>query len=104
GCDIPRAVGTLGLAPRELDRIIACDGGIAELGSTLAAMLGAVFIRQRYSRLVIDCNCDPLEPAAIPEERHGMAIPGNSGLGPVERYARVAAVHTPYHHAIGEEI
>ncbi len=42
-----------------MDRHIAWDIGVAGLGERLAEALDAVFIRQAYSRLVIDCNRRP---------------------------------------------
>jgi predicted N-formylglutamate amidohydrolase len=101
---VPRTLGTLGLDPPELERHIAWDIGIAALGRALAEKLDAPFIAQRYSRLVIDCNRDPLSPEANPRESDGTAIPANDGMDPAHWQMRVAAIHTPYQHAIHEEI
>jgi predicted N-formylglutamate amidohydrolase len=101
---VPQMLGTLGLDPPDLERHIGWDIGIAALGETLAEALDAPFIAQRYSRLVIDCNRDPLSPEAIPQESDGTAIPGNQGLDPAHWQMRVATIHTPYQHAIHEEI
>src|SRR5689334_7468732 len=54
GNPVPQSLGTLGLAPGELERHIAWDIGIAALGRALSERLDAPFIAQRYSRLVID--------------------------------------------------
>src|SRR5436189_6173016 len=60
GREIPRSLNGLGLQnSSDLDRHIAWDIGVANLGVALAAQLDAPFIAQRYSRLVIDCNRDP---------------------------------------------
>ena len=101
---VPRALGGLGLSDTELSRHIGWDIGIATLGEKLAAALDAVFIRQTYSRLVIDCNRDPDAPDAIPAVSDGTVVPANAALSPVARAARVAAVHAPYHAAIAAEI
>ncbi len=101
---IPGMLGTLGLAAKELKRHIAWDIGIADLGRALAATLDAPFIAQRYSRLVIDCNRDPLSPEAVPRESDGTTIPANHGMDPAHWQMRVAAIHTPYQHAIHEEL
>ena len=100
GNAIPRALGDLGLDEAERRRHIAWDIGVAGLADALAERLGAPLVRQRYSRLAIDCNRDPARADAIPEVSDGSAIPGNARLDPAAREARVAAIHAPYHAAI----
>jgi predicted N-formylglutamate amidohydrolase len=104
GRDIPRSLGDLGLPPAELDRHIAWDIGVAGYGAALSQALGATFIRQRFSRLVIDCNRDPVRPDAIPEVSDGAEIPGNRDLSPAGREARVTEIARPYHAAIAAEL
>ncbi len=104
GNAIPAALGTLGLGEVDLARHIAWDIGVAALGLRLADALDAVFIRQSYSRLVIDCNRDPESAEAIPAISDGTVIPGNAGLSDADRAGRIAAIHAPYQAAIGEEI
>ena len=104
GNAIPRALNNLGLGDDERGRHIAWDIGVAGLADALAERLGAPLVRQRYSRLVIDCNRDPARADAIPEISDGSAIPGNAGLAAAERAARVAAIHAPYHAAIAEAL
>jgi predicted N-formylglutamate amidohydrolase len=101
---IPRALGDLGVSADNLERHIAWDIGIAGLGGYLAEALGACFVRQRYSRLVIDCNRDPERADAIPARSDGVAIPGNAGPTPADRAERVAAIAAPYHAAIAAEL
>ena len=101
---MPSRLGTLGLSEPHLSRHIAWDIGVAGLGRLLAQRLGAPFIAQRYSRLVIDCNRDPGRPDSIPAVSDGTVIPGNADLKPPEREARVAQVFTPYHAAITAEL
>jgi predicted N-formylglutamate amidohydrolase len=104
GAAIPRALGDLGVAAADRARHIALDIGIQGLGATLAARIDAVFISQRYSRLVIDCNRDPAVPGAMPEVSDGTPIPANMGLADAGRAARVAEIHAPYQQAIAAEI
>lgn len=101
---VPQALGTLGLGRADLQRHIAWDIGVAELGRELADRLDAPFIAQRYSRLVIDCNRDPLSPEAVAKVSDGTVIPGNSRVLPHLWQQRAAAIHIPYQHAIHEEI
>ena len=104
GNTIPLSLGTLGLTDAEMGSHIGWDIGIGGLGERLSAALDAVFIRQTYSRLVIDCNRDPLASEAAPEVSDGTAIPGNQGLAPAARGCRIDEIHAPYHQAIATEL
>lgn len=104
GRAIPRRLAGLGLPPAALDRHIACDIGIASLGAALSQALDATFLAQRYSRLVIDCNRDPVRANSICEASDGVAVPGNRGLDAAARARRTAEVFEPYHQAIGAEL
>jgi len=55
---------------------------------------------QAYSRLVVDCNRAPDDPAIAPEVSDGTAIPANRNLAPADLAARLAEIHEPYHRAI----
>jgi len=104
GRDIPASLDDLGLSTGDLDLHVACDIGVAALGGRLANALGATFIAQRYSRLVIDCNRDPSRADAISEISDGVAVPGNRGLSAEARAARVEEIFEPYHARIAAEI
>ena len=104
GNAVPKALGSLGLSDAELSRHIGWDIGIGELGALLAERLDAVFVRQTYSRLVIDCNRSPSQPDLIAEVSDGTVVPANAGLGEADRAARFAEIHTPYQAAIAAEI
>ena len=80
GRAVPASLAGLGLGPEAMERHIAWDIGIAGLGERLASALDACFIRQTYSRLVIDCNRQPGAADAAPAVSDGTAIPGNVGL------------------------
>lgn len=104
GREVPAALGDLGVAAVEMDRHIAWDIGVAGLGARLAELLDAPFVAQRYSRLVIDCNRDPVRPDACPEVSDGTTIPANVGLSRRDRQARVDEIFQPYHDAIAAEL
>jgi predicted N-formylglutamate amidohydrolase len=104
GNALPRALGSLGLPPAERERHIAWDVGIGGLGRYLADALGAVLIRQTYSRLVVDCNRPPGMPASIPEVSEITPIPGNVGLSEADKAARARAIFAPYHARIDAEL
>ena len=104
GRAIPRSLGRLGLPEAETVRHIAWDIGIGAVGQYLSPQLDAALIRQRYSRLVIDCNRDPSVPSSIPEVSETTEIPGNRGLTDGDRAARVEAIFRPYHDRISEAL
>ncbi len=87
-----------------MDRHIAWDIGVAGLGERLGAALNACFIRQTYSRLVIDCNRRPEAADAIPPVSDGVAIPGNVGLDPAAIDARRREIYQPYQDQIAAEL
>jgi predicted N-formylglutamate amidohydrolase len=101
---IPRALGRLGVAETELTRHIAWDIGIAGVAARVADALGAMLIRQNYSRLVIDCNRPPDVPTSVPEMSERTAIPGNVGLSATDRTARIESIFRPYHKQIEAEL
>lgn len=87
----------LGIAPDLLDKHIAVDIGAAAVTLELAAILGAPAILATVSRLVIDLHRAADHPGLVPIDSDGHAIPGNVG---VDRTARIARFHAPYHQAI----
>lgn len=104
GQAIPQALGDLGLPPGAIDRHIGWDIGIAGVARELAARLDAWTILQAYSRLVVDCN-RPLEsPTLIVEASDGTGVPGNTGLDPAARTARILDIFLPYHAKIVEAL
>jgi predicted N-formylglutamate amidohydrolase len=83
-----------------MDRHIAWDIGVAGLGQRLAQRLGACFIRQSYSRLVIDCNRKPGAADSTPASCDGQAVRGNMGLSAGDVAARRQAIYDPYQAAV----
>jgi predicted N-formylglutamate amidohydrolase len=100
GRAIPRRLRRLGLQPEALDLHIAWDIGVAGLGARLAKTLDAAFIRQTYSRLVIDCNRQPGAADWAPAVSDGVVVPGNRALTPADLAARREAIYDPYHDRI----
>jgi predicted N-formylglutamate amidohydrolase len=97
---VPRSLAGLGLDPGALSEHIAWDPGAAEVARRLAAHIDAPLVLSGYSRLVIDCNRPPANPGSIAAESAGVPVPGNRGLSPEARAARVAAFFAPYHAAV----
>lgn len=104
GGAIPAALGDLGLSEEERQRHIAIDIGVEALGKALAERLGAVFLSQTYSRLVVDCNRAPEDPGWVAEESDGTVVPGNFAPSMADRAARRVAIYEPYHTAIADEL
>lgn len=101
---IPKALGDLGVADADRARHIGWDIGIGALGERLATLLDAVFVRQTYSRLVIDCNRAPDAADAMPAISDGIPVPGNAALDRGARAARVGQIHGAYQDAIAASI
>jgi predicted N-formylglutamate amidohydrolase len=104
GNRVPASLSDLGLAAAERELHIAWDIGVAELGVGLADRLGASFIHQVYSRLVIDCNRRPGAPDSIPSVSDTIPIPRNQGLLDTHAERRAAEIFEPYQRAIADEI
>ena len=102
GRAIPTRLGDLGVGSADLARHIACDIGVAGMGAALASRLDAVFVHQRYSRLVIDCNRAPGDPGSIPAISDGVAIPGNQALNLPDVDARRREIFQPYQDRIAQ--
>ena len=99
---IPPALDALGLPEAELRRHIAWDIGAARIAGLLAARFRAPAVLCGTSRLVIDCNRDPADPASIPTASDGTVIPGNRHLTVWDRTERVARWFVSYHAAIDD--
>jgi predicted N-formylglutamate amidohydrolase len=97
---IPPEFGTLGLAADELVRHIAWDPGALPVARGIAQALDATLIESCVSRLVIDCNRPLDAPNLISEVSETTAIPGNAGLTPDQRQARIDLAWAPFHEAI----
>lgn len=91
----------LGIDASLLDKHIAVDIGSAAVARSLASRLGAPAILANVSRLVIDLNREPDHVGLIPHRSDGHRIPGNDS---VDRFARIARFHAPYHRLIRDQI
>ncbi len=101
---VPASLGSLGLQASDFERHIAYDIGTAGVTMALAKMLDCAGIMQRYSRLVYDCNRAPESAGAMPEKSEVFDIPGNMGLSPEQKLARVREIYRPFMRAIDDVI
>lgn len=100
----PASLGTLGLDPPARRCHLAIDIGAGRLTEHLAASLGVTTVLCGYSRLVVDCNRQLMDPGAFLEFGDGMIIPGNRNLHVEDKQRRADAIYWPYHNAIDAEI
>lgn len=91
----------LGIAPELLDLHIAIDIGAGPLTQSLAARLDCPAILATVSRLVVDLHREPDHVGLIPHRSDGHRIPGNDT---VDRAARIARFHAPYHRLLARRI
>jgi predicted N-formylglutamate amidohydrolase len=101
---LPASLGDMGLDPPARRCHLAVDIGAGTLTRQLAARLSVTAVLCEYSRLVIDCNRQLLDPSAFLEFGDGIVIPGNRNLAAAEKERRANSIYWPYHRAIEEEI
>ena len=97
---VPASYDNLGLTEEQLGRHVAWDIGAATVAQHLADRFDAPAILAGYSRLVIDCNRHPDDPASIATVSDGVSIAGNQGLNPGEVSLRRERFFQPYHDEI----
>lgn len=104
GRAFPRRLGTLGVAPADLERHITYDIGAAGVARGLSERLDAHLVLQTYSRLVVDCNRSPDADDFIVRLSEATEIPGNRDVGEAEAKARADEIFHPYHDAIASAL
>ncbi len=100
----PATLGTMGLDPVARRCHLAWDIGAGALTERLAASLGVTAVLARYSRLVVDCNRDLMDPSAFLEFGDGVVIHGNRNLDQQQKDARATEIYWPYHYAVDVEV
>jgi len=94
----------LGVPISVMGKHVALDIGVTPLAALLCADLGCPAVLGGVSRLLIDLNREDHAPGLIPETSDGVLIPGNAGLTPADRAARIQTWWRPYHDHIVELI
>ena len=100
----PRALGTMGLDPFARRCHLALDIGAGALTEAIADDLAVTAVLCEYSRLIVDCNRQLMDPGAFLEFGDGMIIPGNRNLHKEDKERRADAIYWPYHGSIEAEI
>lgn len=100
----PVALGTMGLDPVARRCHLAWDIGAGALTERIAHQLGVTAVLCQYSRLIVDCNRQLMDPGAFLEFGDGIVIPGNRSLKKVARESRAAEIYWPYHKTVGRQV
>ena len=100
----PASLGTMGLDPAARRCHLALDIGAGALTERLAESLSATAVLAQYSRLIMDCNRQLLDPGAFLEFGDGVLVPGNHNLTRVQKQRRADEIYWPYHYTIETEI
>ena len=103
-CRFPQALGDMGLDPFARRCHLAIDVGAGKLTESLAKSLGVTAVIAQYSRLVVDCNRELMDPGAFLEYGDGIVVPGNRNLTQADKDGRANAIYWPYHQAIDNQI
>jgi len=100
----PESLGDMGLDPFARRCHLAVDIGAGPVTESLAKSLGVTAVVHNYSRLVIDCNRQLMDPSAFLEYGDGILVPGNRNLHQEDKDLRSSALYWPYHCAIDEQV
>ena len=100
----PASLADLGLDPFAKRCHLAVDIGAGKLTETLAAELGVTAVLAQYSRLVVDCNRELMDPGAFLQFGDGVQVPGNRRLTQADKNRRADAIYRPYHEAVAAQI
>ena len=100
----PKALGSMGLDPFARRCHLGLDIGAGALTESLADSLGATAVLCQYSRLIVDCNRQLMDPGAFLEFGDGIIVPGNRNLHAAEKEQRANEIYWPYHSAVEAQI
>jgi len=100
----PSSLGDMGLDPFARRCHLAVDIGAGPVTEQLAKSLGVTAVVHNYSRLIVDCNRQLMDPGAFLEYGDGILVPGNRNLHKEDKDLRASALYWPYHCAIDEQV
>ena len=103
-CRFPESLGDMGLDPFARRCHLAIDIGAGPVTERLARSLGVTAVVHNYSRLVVDCNRQLMDPSAFLQYGDGILVPGNGNLHQADKDLRATALYWPYHAAIDEQV
>ena len=100
----PKSLGDMGLDPFARRCHLAVDIGAGPVTERLAKRLGVTAVVHNYSRLIVDCNRQLMDPSAFLEYGDGILVPGNRNLHQEDKDLRATALYWPYHCAVDEQV
>lgn len=100
----PKSLGDMGLDPFARRCHLAVDIGAGNVTEALAKSLGVTAVVHNYSRLIVDCNRQLMDPSAFLEYGDGILVPGNRNLHQEDKDLRASALYWPYHCMIDEHV
>lgn len=100
----PQSLGDMGLDPFARRCHLAIDIGAGALTEKLAETLGVTAVMAQYSRLVVDCNRELMDPGAFLQFGDGVLVPGNRNLKQGDKDLRAESIYWPYHTAIDQQV
>ncbi len=103
-CRFPKSLGDMGLDPFARRCHLAVDIGAGPLTEKLAASLGVTAVLAQYSRLVVDCNRQLMDPGAFLQFGDGILVPGNRNIRQKEKDLRASVLYGPYHEAVDNQV
>jgi predicted N-formylglutamate amidohydrolase len=103
-CRFPKSLGDMGLDPFARRCHLAVDIGAGPLTEKLADSLGVTAVLAQYSRLVMDCNRQLMDPSAFLQFGDGILVPGNRNLHQSDKDLRAETLYWPYHEAVDNQV
>ncbi len=103
-CRFPKSLGDMGLDPFARRCHLAVDIGAGPLTEKLAGSLGVTAVLAQYSRLVVDCNRELMDPGAFLQFGDGILVPGNRNLHQADKDLRAETLYQPYHDAVDKQV
>lgn len=80
------------------------DHGAMDIASRLSEAVGLPVHAAEFSRMFVDLNRPADHANVIPLVSYGEPVPGNAGLSPAERVARLELFHRPYWEAVRRDV
>jgi len=102
GNGLPTNESSLVADPELMELHIAYDIGARQVAKLLSEKFDAVALIANYSRLLVDLNRYPGDPAQMPLVSDGHRIPGNEGLDQQQLESRLNKYFYPYHQQHGK--
>ena len=101
---IPDGYENLGLGQDVLESHIGWDIGAADVARCMSFMMNVPAVFAPASRLLIDCNRHPENPALVPATSDGVSVPANQQLSASSIEHRKKAYYDPFHNVCSELI